>query len=179
MRNLLTPKLKKHLKMEYRLRLLAVLLFLFSAAVFMGGILLIPSLVLSEAHKNSAEEEARLVKQSLIQREDASLSRTLERARTELEVIEIVQGQPLISKSVERILKSKPDSISINTLSFSQDGSSSDMVIGLSGVARTREGLLSFERVLKNDPSFASVVLPVSNLAQDRNISFSLTIIER
>lgn len=49
-----------------------------------------------------------------------------------------------------------------------------DYVISLSGVAKTRDDLLSFERNVKEDACFTSFDLPVSNLFSQENVDFQM-----
>ncbi len=49
-----------------------------------------------------------------------------------------------------------------------------DYTISLSGVAKTRDGLLLFEQRVKADDCFTGIDLPVSNLFSQENIDFQL-----
>lgn len=49
-----------------------------------------------------------------------------------------------------------------------------DYTISLSGVAKTRDDLLLFERNIKEDECFASFNLPVSNLFSQENVDFQM-----
>ena len=70
----------------------------------------------------------------------------------------------------------KPSTVILTGLVYQKENEDKARFI-INGVADRREDLLVFSQNLERDALFDDVELPVSNLAQDRNINFTLTII--
>jgi len=175
MRNLLTNKTKQNLKSEYRLRLFAVLFMFVSGLLIIGDVFLLPSLLLSKAQKSSTEDRVHLVEQGLALREADLSSETVQLVTSKLDVLSSLRDKKQFSESLREIIENKPSGISIETFFYTQKNGN-EGALTLSGVARTRKDLSSFENILKNHPEFTDVLLPVSNLAKDKDISFSVII---
>jgi hypothetical protein len=60
------------------------------------------------------------------------------------------------------------------TIDVTEDGSLKPITI--SGKADTRSSLATFRSTLLSDPSIEDALLPISNLAQEKDISFLITI---
>lgn len=175
MRNLLTNQSKRLIQKEYRIRLAVLSSLFLSASLVIGGVFLIPSYLLSESRKISIENQAYLVEQSPALQEDGSLSAALRLAQEELDVLSSTKDKKLFSERLEDIVQEKPAGISLTSFTYIVlDDRKSSMT--LSGKARTREDLLSFEKKLKNNPDFNSVEFPVASLAKDKDIGFSITL---
>jgi len=76
---------------------------------------------------------------------------------------------PLTQKVLEFVEKT-PNDIKISSLDINKKNNS----IAISGTAKTREALLSYQSSLKNYPWILSVNTPVSQLFQKDNVSFQI-----
>ncbi len=175
MRNLLTDQTKHRLRAKYLNSLFFIMFLLLSTAIIIGAGALVPSYLLSQSRKSVVENKANLVKKGLKQREPELSTEALKFARSEIGLLSESKGEKLFSDRLRRILEKKPPGISITSFSYVA-GSDEEGSLNISGTALSREDLLSLERGLKNEPDFTSVVLPVSNLAKEKDISFSLVI---
>jgi len=82
---------------------------------------------------------------------------------------------PLVKPLLDAILSYKTSDIYVTGFSYaSKDAVTAD--ITLSGVSNNREALVSFVKSLKNSGLFSAVNLPVSDLAKDSAIGFSISI---
>jgi hypothetical protein len=61
-------------------------------------------------------------------------------------------------------------------VSYVRAGEGENSTLSIGGVATTRDALLSFKKKLEADEKFEEIVLPVSSLAKDTDIDFSLQI---
>ena len=175
MRNLLLPKDKKILYREYLLRLAVVVLVFLFFTLIAGIVFLSPSYFISQAKEKVISDQAEITKASIAAREQAASSVVLVEARQKLELLATHKAQPRITEIFRAVVLSKPDGIQIIGLLYRERGEpGGEVVVG--GVASKREILLSFQKVLEQEPLFETVVLPVSVLAPDQDIEFTITI---
>jgi hypothetical protein len=174
MRNLLTPTIKRQLRREYLLRVAVIGLIFFSVAVLLGIIAFMPSYLLSMSERRAVVSQAAVIEESLASREIQELSNDLHRSRTELELIAGLETGGVISDRLIALVESGSLGISLSSFSYTRGEGESTLII--SGEADTRSDLLAFEGILDENPDYTSVILPVSNLVSERNISFSITL---
>jgi len=178
MRNLLLEKDKKKIRQEYAIRLAAVALLFAFVAVLLGSIFLLPSFFLSNAKKQAMEERRDIIEQSIAVREQEASLTTLTDANEKLLLLSPPSDTVSLLELLTVVVEAQPSGISIREFFYtarnSDDGNNE---LRLSGVAERRENLLAFQNALRKKPIFSSVTLPVSNLAADQNISFSLNLI--
>jgi Tfp pilus assembly protein PilN len=170
---LLPEQYKKKLWKLYRLRL-ATVIFLFISAIFLISIgLLFPSYISLAFDKGILHSETEALEAEIKSKNDKGLSETLNRTNTILALVK--PDNTYILESVEAILKQKPVGVSISTISYTrgQDQSS----INISGTAKERNDLIIFTKQLQKESGFTSVTLPVSNLAKQVDVPFSLEIL--
>ena len=174
MTNLLLEEDRKDIRRDYVLRLGATAAGFLGVFALMSTVFLVPSFALSISKEGSLRERVELLARTTILRsEDPSLL-ALSDFNGGLQFLSSRQERQLTNAVLLRVLEAKPSGVSITRLSFARhlDGSA-DIAIG--GLARTREALLFFERRLRDDTLFSDIVLPVSNLANDKDIEFSMT----
>jgi len=173
MRNLLLPKDKKILYQEYLLRLAVVALaFLFSTLIA-GIVFLSPSYFLSQAKEKVINDQAEVAKASIAAREQEASSFVLVEARQKLELLATYKTQPHITEIFKAVVKGKPEGIQVIGLLYRERGEQGGEVV-LRGVASRREILLSFKKALEEEPLFTAVILPISDLAPDQDIEFTI-----
>jgi hypothetical protein len=83
----------------------------------------------------------------------------------------IVKETPEWSLFIETLKKQVPDSITITTLSFSIP----EEPIRIAGIAKSRNELNAFKKILENTPMFTDVVLPLNNLEKKGDLPFTIT----
>lgn len=175
MRNLLPKQNKKIIRREYLIRVFGIgLVFLFMASV-LGSVFLLPSFFFSRAKEESVRTSAEIVRKSVEFREKNSSDILLEEAKQKLELLSNKNGGILVQDIVIKITDEKPYGVSLYGISYMEltEGRSR---VTLTGVAGEREDMLSFRKYLEQDVLFSSVRLPVSNLAKDKDIEFSIEI---
>ena len=79
-------------------------------------------------------------------------------------------------KVINAIILQKTPSIKITQISYENDVVNGKK-ISINGIASSRETLLLFSQILKNNPNFKNVNLPISNFVKGSNIQFYLSLI--
>ncbi len=172
--SLLPNQEKKRLRKEYRLRLLIVALIFFVTATIFGLIFLLPSYLLSLSKESVARDHLKSVQDVAKTNAKPELSAELKAAN--LQIVELkgsVEQMP-IKKILDMVIKDRPEGLKINSFSLTRDAQAGTLLI--TGIAPTRESLVSFNKTLSAEPLFSKVESPVSELAKSKNIGFSLSI---
>lgn len=172
--NLIPPEAQHHIITEYWFRVVAVWLLMLAVAVGVVVILLVPAYVLvtnqvrayagaATAHTDGGGEQGDTVKAL---------------AQANLYAEAVVQGarrQPLLAIFDAIQAVSVPDVVMIKNYTFTRSETGLAQ-IKVDGTALTRRELITFRDKLNEQPLIEKVDLPISNLAKDKDITFSLTL---
>lgn len=171
--NLIPQTAKRYVVREYWLRVITSWLFLISIVGLLVAILCLPSYVLLTSLDRSMAvkiDDARAVEEKF---------RAAEKEVKETNALLIHVADNSYSNNFSNIIKELDDiagpNIEITRINLKEEAGSVD-VIALSGVALNRTSLAQFRSALEGSSNFESVELPISNLAQESNIIFSLTV---
>jgi hypothetical protein len=171
--NLIPSSAKRSLAKEYWLRVISVWFFVWSGVLFMGTIALLPAYVLIstqvEVYKQSAEEAIKKV--AVFE----NVSVALVQASQEAKIIIDEKSLPRLSSYVKRIEGLRGEGVVVNEIRLVRAEEGVAPIV-IQGVAQDRQTLASFRDRLQADPLVKDVELPISNLAQDRDVLFTLTI---
>lgn len=172
--NVLPDSLKKLIRQEYYFRLAIIVALAFIALQVIGLFLLLPSWVLSTYKEQEALSDVAAVHESPMENHLQSVSDTITQTNRTLAVMNTLL-YPEAAPLFQDILSRQPAGVHLTGFSYTlaDDGTAS---IVASGNALTRNILVSFEKSLEKSSLFASVNLPVSNLAKDTDIPFSITL---
>jgi Tfp pilus assembly protein PilN len=171
--NLLPEDRKKTLRREYRVKLAVLSLAMSSITGIIVLIFLLPSfLSISFRHSEVSLELKNLKRDTpeLLVIED--LKSELKQINSKLMVLES-KNIILPSEVIEKIIGNQSAGISPNLFLFDLRGEQAGLKI--SGVATNRETLTDFVKNLRQEENFTEVNLPVSDLAEDKDINFSIT----
>lgn len=172
MANLIPPQAQKMLRREYMARVVAVWLFLTAAAIFVVTLLFLPVYVLIESQTRAyAGEYVEAEGQS---DQFSSISSTITRSNTVAEAL-LGENRPVaISEYLAVVTAAATDGISLNQFTVS---GVEPVTIG--GKATTRTRLAAFKSALEATGLFERVELPISALASERNISFTMQLVPK
>ena len=159
----------KHLKHEYRIRTAILMLFFISGAVWVGIVTLFPSYIFSAAQEQKASDEAGKIDTNRQAHGSGQLAAEIRDANTRINLLANVQDKIFLSSIIEDIVNERPVGAHVGNATTKTS-------ITLSGNAATRDILVAFKRSLEADPRFEKVFLPVSSLAQDTNINFTMSV---
>lgn len=173
--NLIPPTARRTVVKEYWLRVATVWLFLIAFAFFVVGVLKTPAYLLissrgdlysAQVNQAVSELEASVADEALIKEANekaAHLRAAIDTATTPFSVV--------IDELT--ILAGAQVTIEQFNLIKTAEGLGE---IQISGTASERADLTRFDDAIEAHPLFEKAVLPISNLAQDRNLSYQITI---
>lgn len=154
------------------MRALSVWALLISLALLASGILLLPTYILytKQIHVATAASES-------LKEEDASFT-TIEKTLTEANAFATQLSGSLESVKASDILmhieSALPQDITLEALNVLQE--KKKVRIEARASARSRESLRRFTDALKRDAFFSDAQVPISDLAQDSDLSFTVTL---
>jgi hypothetical protein len=171
--NLIPPIVRKAVITEYWIRVVSVWLYIVSvvstALVFFAlPVFIIVTSQVDTYAKTSAEAAQRVA--------DYDLSAgSLVRANVAAQKIFELRETNRYSDVIKLIESLQGDNISLDsfTLNLSKD---SAVAVQVTGQADTRKALSDFRDTLLSQENISEVILPISNLARDKDIKFSISI---
>ncbi len=170
--NLIPPQCKTLVKKEYLFRVSAVASIIIACALFASAIALLPAYVLLGAHVGSMTK----INEESVQKNAEYIRATEELEKTALLVAQLAKGTHPVSPTevlihIEQALSSE---VALEGISLSLDATK--IQVQARGTAKSRESLRLFLETLKKDTFFADAQVPVSDLARDKNLIFTLTL---
>lgn len=173
--NLIPPSAKTRIRTEYRVRALALWLFVLAAVAGIFAVALLPAQVLITAQ--SGDYFINNVEDTSSSTEVVSTMQLLSAANEEARLIveQAVTPTFLPIADVVNVAASR-DRVSITGLGFERV-TGAIAPVRVSGVAPDRTSLAAFRDALVADPRIEQVELPISNFAKNRDIEFTLSLI--
>lgn len=172
--NLIPTTVRNAVIKEYWLRVLSVFLFVISVVALIITILFLPVYVLVSTQVDVYAESAVQAAERVA---DFDVSaKTLTDANQLAERIMAQKKQEQFSTIIKLIESLLPAGVSINSMEFGRAGGVLSS-IRVDGLADNRNNLASFRDILLQHESIADVVLPISNLAKESYIEFTLSIV--
>ena len=173
--NVLPHILKAKIKAEYQVRYvtLVLLLILFLQISFL--IFLSPSWIISFYRERDASTQMENIKQSPLAKGASPIASVITDTNKKLFLLNSLLQYPEVAPTVKIILENKTSPVHLNEFLYTSKNASSSAFL-IAGVSETREGLVSFVKSLEKSGNFKTVYLPVSDLAKDKNIDFSITL---
>lgn len=172
--NLLPRAEKESVRREYRLRLSAVTLWFIAATFAAGIIMLLPSWFLSSQKERAAEARFEALKKDGAERETTGLQDTLREASEELKLLSHEPPKIYLQELLAQTISKRTPKISVDSVTV-RAAAENKRTLQITGSAADRAALVAFSRSLEEIRVFEKVDLPVSNLAKDRDIPFSIT----
>lgn len=140
--------------------------------------MLLPSFFLIKQHFDLANTASPLS----VAETDPLLENILElpgEINTKLTFFQTINGEKGAMNTLASVISSLPDGVKLNSILFSKKQGDKDKkgtAILISGIARNRESLVSFGNILRETNKFSSVEVPVSSLAKEKDLPFSMNI---
>lgn len=173
--NLIPPDAQSQVKKEYWLRVVTVWVILIASACVVVVTLYVPVYVLVRSQLDAylqAYTQASVESESFKDSEDA-----VERSNEIAELLSAAnKALPFSTVMSELEQVSGNHNIAISEFVFTRDKGKLQPVV-LKGTAVSRLDLTSFKDSVESHELFKSAELPLSNLAKDKDIIFSMTII--
>jgi len=182
MLELLPEKEKKYLKRMYTLRFFSVILLFLLATLVFAGILLIPSYFAARSTHKSIEEQVSFLQAYSDKKRDDRSGLILLGLEEKMDNLRDSLTEPSFLDVVEKVTEVKPQNLSIKSLFFNApedepgEIAASSIKVTLIGESGARSTLLLFVDRLKEISGFEKVDLPISNLAREKDIPYTITI---
>ncbi len=172
MANLLPTTERATLLKRRRQQLAIVSFILVVGSVALALALLIPSIITALANKRASNERL-LATQKLIElQKEAGISDTLADARDEITLLKATLAKDSAFENVSELVELIPGGVTVRFISFTRKESGTE--ISFTGIASTRNTLISFGNSLRQSGLFSSVLIPLPTLAQNTDIEFNL-----
>lgn len=177
MSNLLPKTEKELLQKEYFIRLLIVILWLLIGSMILSIGFLAPSYIVLEVKKNTAEEQIKLLNESILNKNSVETEKRLNTIMVKIETLN-KQDKISLSNFVNKIIEKKPAGVYITDFLYNkvQKKDATEKIITLSGTANQRDSLLKFKDNLSATGFFKDVNLPLSNLTKDEDVDFLINL---
>jgi hypothetical protein len=171
--NLIPPSAKKSIIAEYWSRVISVWFAVWFAAILAGISVLVPAYVLIASQVKVYTDSATAASEEIVDFENVTkeLTRSSQQAKLLLDGF----SEPLMSDYVALFTKLEGDDVTVTKMNIIRSGK----IVGpvqISGEATTRQALADFRDRLRAQPEVTAVDLPISNLAKDKDIQFTLSI---
>jgi hypothetical protein len=172
--NLLPPAAKKSFRHEYRLRVAIVWLLLFNLVLWVAAVLSAPSFVLVESQLQAYESQIQSA--NALAREQRELVETVTASNDIARQVNTVATIPKLKPFLMQAEALSGPDVRLSQLSVVRQGTTIES-IEVAGIAATRRSLTDFSNALVADERFSEAVVPISNLAANQDIPFTLTIV--
>lgn len=173
--NLIPPVVRKAIVKEYWVRVVSVFLFVASAVALISIVFLSPVYVLVSAqvdvYAQSASEAALRVAEY-----DVSAGALVEANGMAQKIVELREVDNF-SAATELLESLQSADIVLEGFEFGRDADGYLAPVQVNGEASTRQALADFRDRLLAEPTVSEVNLPISNLAKDKDIQFSLSVV--
>jgi len=171
--NLIPPSAQKEVKKEYALRVATVLLSLIASACMIVVILCVPVYVLIRSQLDAFLSEYTQAHSESETYKDAEAA--IVEANNTAQLLSLGHKDITLGEIVGELKELSGTDIAITEtlLSRTADGLAP---MSIKGTASSRLALTAFQTKLEDHPQFKNVVLPLSNLARDKDIVFNITV---
>jgi hypothetical protein len=171
--NLIPPQGRTALKHEYILRVGSLYAFLLAGVCVAGTALFIPTYVLTSSQLTGAKDKSAEIEVT---------KQAFDRAFEEIKVANTLMAQLQKTKTttpatkvIEEIIRLAPEGLRFTAFGTSEEAGVLKNVT-VSGNASTRQALVSFKAQIEASPLFDEVVIPLSDLARETELPFSVSI---
>lgn len=173
--NLIPENLRNKIITDYRLRLVIVVItfLVFFQLVFL--VLLFPSWLVSFYKEKDIDRRNDEMNIFLSNLNVGSTTSYVKLLNQKLNIINDSLEYPEFVPIIKNVLSKKTSSIRLGGLLYTVNTPTSGSLV-VKGVSDSRESLVSYVKNLESLEMFKKVDLPISNLAKDKNIDFSITI---
>lgn len=178
--NLIPNQEKKKMARDFYIKLVAVFYLVLGSAVFIASTSILPPYFLSSVNKNAVNDRLKLQENVPVPIVGEGTLNKVKELDKKLILVESLKDKHFLvsEKVINKIISLKAPEIRITKISYRNLEENGKTII-LEGIAPTRKSLLSFNQVLKEDPFFKEVNLPISNFVKESDIIFSISLIPK
>ncbi len=173
--NVLPDILKEEIKIEYRSRRLIVILLFVLLVQISFLVLLFPSWLISRYKEQEMLGQSNSQKSSITSKNADSIMQTISDTNSGIGAINTTFKYEKVAPLWNEIIAARSKSVSLLQLTYVSTGPSS-ATLSVRGISATREALVSFVKKLGDSKTFLNVDSPISNLAKDKDIDFTVNL---
>lgn len=172
--NLLPIKDARRVRNEHRRRVAVICMLLLMVSAVVATLFIIPSFIVVWSGASGFDNQLEATKTLVdLQRKQGGGS----------EVVELSERSALLEKSLSRrtatsiledVAPRIPEGVSVRQFAYSLG--EKEITVSILGTATTRAALIAFGDALRQSPLFSRVDVPVSSLAKNEDIDFTLTL---
>jgi hypothetical protein len=174
--NVLPEIFKKEIKTEYYLRqsIVACVFIIFLQISFL--IFVFPSWLSSFYRQKEASAEIESQKSGIVSKNTDNILQTVNQTNQNLDTIDSAFDYSTVLPIVKNIISDKTSAISLSEFTYDNSAATTTIPMSVSGIAKTREDLVAFVKKLQDSAEFSDVVSPISDLAKDKDIVFTVNL---
>lgn len=177
MLNLLPKNYKENVRGEYLRRLSIVVLIGLTLTDIFFLVAISPAYISISMRKKIVEEANSSIKNSTNTKDREMILSNIKDLKSRLDTAGAISGD-IPSEFIDKALQLKGSGIYIQNISYTKKEGRQREVI-LAGVAASRLSLIDFSKRIKLSDWTLSSDIPLSNLASDKNINFSVSLISK
>lgn len=172
MANLIPQTAKRSITIEYWIRVISVWFVLFGVAALTVAVLNVPVyfLIQSQLHTHSTLFSDAHEQNTSYEKIEAEIVKANDTATLLIGMKNIDPIVPLITK-IESLKNQK---ITLTSFSVTRNASTELNSLSIIGVAVDRTSLVDFSRAIEATDTFSEASIPLSNLAKDKDIPFTI-----
>ena len=171
--NLIPPKAKKTLVAEYWVRVVSVWGVTWAFTLISCACILFPAYILIDTQVEVYDQTAQMVSEKVTGYEATSVA--LVQASQQAKAIIDLQNEPRLSQLIAMFNQHQTESVTFSSIKLNRGGKGLSPVT-LVGKAQDRHALAKFKESLSEAPEVSGVDLPISNLAQEKDLLFTITV---
>lgn len=171
--NLIPPKGRTTGRFEYWVRVCTVWSFLLAGVFIVASFLFVPSYVLIHSQiKALSIQAAEGGRDEVVYKEKEQIIQDINTIVGQLQKEEV---QTDISEIIHAVNKAIHPGVTIARYEISREEMAIDAIL-IQGTASTREALATFKNTLERSALFETATVPISDLAREADLPFSITI---
>jgi hypothetical protein len=172
--NMLPIEERKRLRTAYRFRVAALASFIMAVCALIAVALLAPAYFITDIKRQTVIDRLKSMDTSELDTKVGSLNSIISDINSRLTIFKDPEETIVLSSdALLPVLQYTNDNLFVNSFSAERTPEGA-FTISVSGVAKNRTALLSFERALRSVPSFSGVNVPISNFVRGEDILFTI-----
>lgn len=176
MLHLLTEEQRKKVVNEYRKRIVVTIFLGVFFAALITIVFALPSFVLSYTKYVSFLNKKEDLNSKLTTSTGNDAAENIKNITLAMESLKMYEHTWKMSTLLEGVVKEKPQGIQIKNIIFTPN-ESGVVAIDLSGRSNTRQSLVTYNKLLKENSIFNDVIIPLASFAKEKDIDFSIKIL--
>lgn len=172
--NLIPPHARKQVQFEYWVRVFSVWLLVIAVALAMVLVFLLPAYVLINSQLSAYQETYKQASE-----QDASykeLEAAVRTANAKAQQLLVGSDRLHFTEVLTEIETLAGAAVSIESVDMDRTDLGTIDALQVRGTAATRAALAAYRDAIEEQALFESAVLPISNLAKDRDVPFTITV---